>query len=221
MKKISSLSILIFSANLVFGQVGINTITPDPTVALDVVGDTKIETSLFLENPGAFGTIRGSKLLIKSTSNNILEYDISQSKYGPVNYAQLVFSELSKDGLQDYDTKISINNYIVTIQGYYFLEAGTTNTNVMAHSTITDTNIEGYQIYAYKNMLTQTWFLRAYVNNAEFMASDSNYVYWPSAIDMYLNIIIYRNGFISKELNSISIDMENMETGTAPLPPGF
>ncbi len=221
MKKIINLSILVFSASIALGQVGINTITPDPTVALDVVGDTKIETNLFLENPGAFGTIRGSRLLIKSTANNILEYNISQSKYGPVNYAQFVFSNLSKDGLQDYDTKISINNYIVTIQGYYFLEAGTTNTNVMAHSTITDTNIEGYQIYAYKNMLTQTWFLRAFVNNAEFMASDSSYVYWPSAIDMYLNIIIYRNGFIAKELTPISVDMGNLETGIAPLPTGF
>jgi hypothetical protein len=202
---------LLINVPLAWSQVGIN--TTSPTAALDVVGNAKTNGELFLENPGDFETIRGSKLLIKSTTDEILEYDIVFSKYGPINYAQFVFTTLSMDGLQDYDTKISIDDYIVNIQGYYFLEAGTDNTNVIAHSTINDDNIEGYQIYAYKNITTGTWFIRAFINNARFRVNDPTYT--------YLNVIIYRNGFISKEISPITMDMGNMETGTAPLPAGF
>jgi hypothetical protein len=109
---------------------------------------------------------------------------------------------------------------MVTVQGYYYLEALTDDTDIMAHSTISNNNIEGYQIYAYKNTTTQTWFLRAFVNNSEFYTRIGG-VFVPTPIDMYLNLIIYRNGFISKEQASMTIDMGASETGTAPLPPGF
>lgn len=201
-----------------WAQVGIN--TTSPSSALHVVGDVITDDGVYLENPGDYSQIRDSKFLISLQNTDIVQYDISISKYGPINYAEFVFEELSADGLQDYDTKISINDYIVTVQGYYYLEAGTGATSVMVHSTIVDDNIEGYQIYAYKNTVTQTWFLRAFINNAQFQIRYGN-TFVNTPVDMYLNIIIYRNGFISKELNSISIDMGNLETGTAPLPTGF
>lgn len=202
-------------------QVGIN--TTNPTAELDVVGDTKIDGSLYLENPGSNTQIRGSKLMVISTDGSIKKYDINASKYGPINYAQFEFEDLSQDGLQDYDTKISTAEYIVSIQGYYFLEAGTGDTNVMLHSTISDDNIEGYQIYAYPNTTTNTWFIRAFGNNSEFMTptngSGSNTA--TTTVDLFLNVIIYRKGFISKEVGSISVDMSGSETGTANKPTGF
>ncbi len=220
MKKIIlTFSIFLFAATVSKAQVGIN--KSNPSVTLDVAGDVKLDEALYLENPGDFTTIRGSKLLINTSSDEVVEYDILLSKYGPINYAEFVFANLSKDGLQDYDTKIPIDDYIVTIQGYYFLGAGTSNTNVMAHSTITDTNIEGYQIYAYKNNVTGTWFIRGFVNNAEFMVSDASYIYHPANIDLYLNVIIYRDGFITKSIAPISVDMGNSNSGVAPLPTGF
>jgi len=220
MKKILlTFTIALFFATLSKAQIGIN--KSNPSATLDIAGDVKLEESLYLEDPGEFTTIRGSKLLINTTGDEVVEYDILLSKYGPINYAEFVFANLSKDGLQDYDTKIPIDDYIVTIQGYYFLGAGTSNTNVMAHSTITDTNIEGYQIYAYKNTTTGTWFIRGFVNNAEFMVADPSYHYYPAPIDLYLNVIIYRDGFITKSISPISIDMGNASTGIAPLPTGF
>jgi hypothetical protein len=42
-----------------------------------------------------------------------------------------------------------------------------------------------------------------------------------TSIDMYLNVIIYRKGFIAKEQNSITVDMLNSETNTVALPTGF
>ncbi|MEX0995453.1 MAG: hypothetical protein WDZ45_00230 [Flavobacteriaceae bacterium] len=198
-----------------WGQVGINTLAP--SVELDVQGSVKIDEKLYLENPGNSTQIRGSKLLIQKTDEEIIEYDIDQSKYGPINYAQFIFRETSTNGLRDYDTKISTLNYIVTLQGYYFT-AQNNNTNVLLKSTINENHIEGYQFYAYPNPTTQTWFIRAFVNNSTFRSGTG---YNENPIDIFLNIIIYRNGFIAKTVNPISVNMNNAETGTAPLPAGF
>lgn len=206
---------LSFSVN---AQVGVNTITPN--AILDVNGDVKIEGSMYLEDPGDNNSVRDAKLLIKSTDDAIKRYDISVSKYGPINYVQYVFNRLSKDGLQDYDTKISTQEYIVSIQGYYFLEANTTETDVMLHSLIDNYNIEGYQIYAYPNTTTGTWFIRAFVNNAEFVIPQGGSSV-PSEVDFYMNVVIYRRGFIAKSQSSILVNMLNQETGTANLPSGF
>ncbi len=218
MKKLLIIAILFLLSIAMYSQVGINTTSPNYT--LEVNGSTKIDNGFYLEKPGVSTQIRGSKLLISLQDNNIVQYDIDQSKYGPINYAEFIFRDLSKDGLQDYDTKISIDDYIVTVQGYYYLEAGTGDTDVMTNSNNGNDNIEGYQIYAYKNTTTNTWFLRAFVNDSEFRTRISS-TFSATPVDMYLNLIIYRKGFISKEINSISVNMNGNETGTAPLPPGF
>jgi hypothetical protein len=206
--------------NLIFGQVGINTDTPTST--LDVVGDVLINDKLYLEDPDAFSVIQNSKLLVKSTSNTILRYDINVSKYGPVNYSQFVFTNLSTNGLQDYDTKIPINDYLVTISGYYYYKAETTDTNVVLNSLTSPDNIEGYQIYAYKNLVEGTWFLKAFVNNSQFQVEDdANLNLFNNPIDLYLNLIIYRDRFITKDKSTIVVSMGNSETATAPLPAGF
>ncbi len=218
MKKIILVVSLILSANSVWCQIGINKYNPQST--LDIAGYAKSDGSLFLENPGEVTGIRNSKFLIDSPSDNIVRYDIDISKYGPLNYAQFIFRGLNKDGLQDYDTKISIDKYIVAVQGYYYLEPGTDDTDIMPHSNLSLDNVEGYQIYAYKNLVTNTWFLRAFINNSEFHTRIAG-VFQATPIDLYLNLVIYRNDFITKEQNTISVSMGNSETGTAPLPPGF
>ena len=202
-----------------FAQVGINTTTP--TATLEVVGSTKLDHSLFLENPDSNNQIRNSKLLIRTTGNEIIKYDIDISKYGPVNYSQFIFSNVSTNGLQDYDTKISVDDYIVGIQGYYFLEPGTGDTDIMTHSNTDNNSIEGYQIYAYPNTTTNTWFLRAFINNGTFRTRFTSLPFSDTPIDLFLNLIIYRRGFITKEQSAITVDMANNETITAPLPPGF
>lgn len=212
--KCFSLILILFSILPLWAQVGINTNTPSAT--LDVQGSTLIDESLYLEAPGNSYEIRGSKFLIKTTANEILEYDIAASKYGPINTAQFVFRNTSTNGLQDYDTKISINDYIVTVQGYYFTAQG--STNVLLHSNLADENIEGYQIYAYPNVVTNTWFLRAFVNDSTFRSGPG---FTDNPIDLFLNLVIYRQRFIAKTLTGINVNMNNSETGNAPLPVGF
>ncbi|GEM_PF-477083 len=198
-----------------WSQVGIHTTIPSAT--LDVVGKVKINQSLFLENPGNYLQIRGSRLLIRTKENQIIKYNIDESKYGPINSAQFVFRNTSTNGLQDYDTKIDTSTYIVTVQGYYFTAANN-DTNVLLHSNLADINIEGYQIYAYPNTNTGTWFLRAFINDSTFRSGNG---FVDNPIDLFLNLIIYRKGFIAKTLQNITVSMENSETGMAPLPLGF
>ncbi|WP_339610048.1 hypothetical protein [uncultured Planktosalinus sp.] len=214
MKKLLPFILLCFTYS-VAAQVGINTQTPQ--AELDVQGNVKIDTKLYLESPGNSTQIRGSKLLIQKVDGEIIEYDIQQSKYGPINYAQFIFRETATHGLQDYDTKISTEDYIVTVQGYYFT-AENNNTNVLLKSNVNEDYIEGYQFYAYPNIATNTWFLRAFVNNSTFRSGTG---YNENPVDIFLNIVIYRKGFIAKSLNAISVNMNNSETGTAPLPGGF
>ena len=218
MQNIYILLLIVLSFSPIHAQVGINTNTPSAT--LEILGGVKLDSSLYLENPGNNTQIRGSKLLIRSTSNDLLRYDITASKYGPINYAEFSFNDLSTNGLYDYDTKISTADYIVSVEGYRFHDETPTETSVMPHSLISNDNIEGYQIYAYDNSTTQTWWLRAFVNNSEFMVRQGN-GYEVTTIDMILNIIIYRRGFIAKSLTPISVDMGGIDSATAPLPSGF
>ncbi len=215
MRKFYLYLVLIFVAGFsTTAQVGIN--NPNPTATLDVNGDVLVQKHLFLENPGSYSQIRGSKMLIKKTDEQIVQYDIDQSKYGPINYVQFVFKNTNTQGVLDYDTKISITDYLVTVQGFYFLIAGTTNTNVTIKNRVNDDYIDGFQMYAYIDEETETWHIKGFVNNSTFRNGNRN-----TSIDLYMDLIIYRNGFIAKPLDNITVDMENRETKTAPLPSGF
>ncbi len=214
MKKVIICIALLYSSTIM-AQVGIN--TQDPQADLDVQGDVIIDEKLYLENPGNSTQIRGSKLLIQKTDREIIEYNIQESKYGPINYAQFIFRQTSTHGLQDYDTKIDIDDYIVTVQGYYFT-AQNNNTNVLLKSNINENYIEGFQFYAYPNPVTNTWFIRAFVNNSTFRSGNG---YPENPVDIFLNIVIYRNGFIAKKIDDITVNMNQSETGIAPLPDGF
>ena len=198
----------------VTAQVGVNTDTPQAT--LDVVGAAKIDDKLFLENPGNSDVIRGSKLIIEKTDRSIVQYNIDVSKYGPINYAEFVFRNTPKAGITDYDTKISTANYTVSVQGYYFRENGSNNTSTHIVSTDGNTVVEGYQVYAYKNTGTNTWFIRCLVNDGYFEGANTS-----ANLDIYMNLIIYRKRFIAKEVGNFYINMTQMESGTLGKPPGF
>ena len=101
MKNILSILAIIIISITVNAQVGINTTTPSS--ALDVNGEVLIDGSFYLESPGDNTAIRGSKFLVRTTSNVLSRYDIDISKYGPINYVEFAFRNLSAEGLLDYD----------------------------------------------------------------------------------------------------------------------
>ena len=196
-------------------QVGINTTMP--VRALHVEGSSIVDEKLYLENPGNSNQIRGSKLIIEKTDKAIVQYDINISKYGPINYAEFIFRNTSNNGVTEYDTKISTLDYAVTIQGYYFREYSTNSTSVITASNSGNNVVEGFQVYAYKNNSTNTWFIKGVVNNGFFIAGSNT----NTKIDLYMNLIIYRKGFISKEISDISLDLNGNPTGSVAKPTGF
>lgn len=206
---------LLLTSLVTFGQVGINNATP--TATLDVIGNVKLNEKLYLENPGEFNEIRGSKLLIQKTDKQIVEYDIAQSKYGPINYAQLIFRNTGRDGVQNYDTKISTSAYLVTVQGFYFKEHSTNATSVLSFSKAGDDFVEGFQAYAYKNTTTNTWWVKAFINNGYFRTNATS----TMRVDIYMNLIIFRNGLIAKPINDVTISMNGTTTKTVAPPSGF
>lgn len=221
MKKLYFILAFITFTGHIFSQVGINNSSPSAT--LDVQGEVLVDSSVYLENPGNNTNIRGSKFLVVTTANDLSRYDIDISKYGPINYVEFAFKNLSADGLVDYDTKISTSDYLVSIQGYSCGIAGAGRTgSIMPHSSIDALNIEGYQIYAYPNSSTGTWFLRAFINSStwqKYSSSHSDYI--DTEIDMWLNVMIYRKGFIAKTHTDITVDMSDSPTGSVAVPTGF
>lgn len=90
----------------------------------------------------------------------------------------------------------------------------------MPHSNGSDENIEGFQIYAFPDITTNTWHVRGIFNNASFRAPSGG-AFVDVKVDIFMNLIIYRNNFISKAQGNIDVDMSGAETKTAPLPAGF
>lgn len=217
MKKLYVILALFGTIGPVWSQIGINTTSPSSTLEVD--GDVLIDDRLYLEDPGDNTNIRGSKFLVLTQTNELSRYDISISKYGPINYVEFAFRNLSADGLLDYDTKISTDDYLVSIQGYSCGIAGAGRTgSIMPSSSISNDNIEGYQIYAYENTVTKTWFLKAFVNNSTWQKFHGG-GYVDTEIDMWLNVLIYRKGFIAKAKADITVDMGDSPTGTIVIAP--
>lgn len=209
-----------------FAQVGIN--KEYPTATLDVSGTVLVQEKLYLENPGRYVGQGNSKLLMINEQGTIIQYNIANGSYGPLNYVQFVFRNTSDHGLdRGYNTRISATKYKLAVHGYSFNKVinGRLNTNFTLRKTSgyprdnQSRYIEGHQFYAYIGgpSYNRTWFIKGFVNNSQFYVGNS-----PMSVDIYMDVLIYRNDFITKFGTSVGvIDMKKKTTATAPLPPGF
>ena len=202
--------------------VGINTTNPQAT--LDVRGTVNVEENLFLENPGAFQFERGANLLIQKTDISLVKYNIVNSKYGPINYVEYLFRNTSSDvGVQDYNTMIDAEKYFVSVQGFRYFPTGG---GIVLLKSQSGNNkwMEGYQMYAYKKKAplstVETWWIKGIVNNTYFHKAQGS-TNPRSNVDLTMNVIIYRNEFITKGHDPIKLDMAGKKTATAPLPIRF
>lgn len=194
-------------------QVGINNASPAAT--LHVVGDVLVQDRLYLESPGSYNSGPNSKLLMfNDISNAIIKFDLTASTFGPLNYVRFVFNNTSDYGLDEgYDTKIDAAKYTVAVHGYSFNRSG--NTNVSLRSEINNTFVEGHQFYAY--VQNGTWWVRAMVNNSRFRLGNA-----LTAVDIFMDLIVYRNNFITKIWDTpLTVNMGTSPSATAPLPAGF
>lgn len=214
------LSIFFIQSFYVHAQVGINNENPDAT--LDVNGNVLVRKKLYLENPGTYSNTSNSKLLMIKNDGAIIKYDVANSAFGPLNYVQYLFSNTSSYGLDGgYNTKISAAKYTLAVHGFSFSRASDDNTNITPRKTSGSPKkdrtqyIEGHQFYAYES--GGTWWIKGFVNNSQFHYTDSTV-----NVNIFMDVIIYRNNFITKIWNTPqTINMGKQAMGTAPLPTGF
>lgn len=216
MKNILLLLFISFSISI-FGQVGIGTTTPNPNFALDVKGNVKLSKELTLENTGGFSTINNQKFLAIKKDGTIAKYDISKSKYGPINYTEFIFNDLNYKGLKDFNTKIPTGKYILSVQGYSFKESvgAPFYERVYFNRNSGPDVVNGLVARAYKKK--GTWWLQFYVN-------DSNFYYHYTGkvnVNLRLSVVIYRENLLTDSGNTITIDMNNTYTATATKPIGY
>lgn len=210
------LSIGIIQSMGLFAQVGINTLTPGAT--LEVTGEVLVRQELFLEDPGKYlGEANSNLLVIMDSDDAVVKYDIVNSKYGPLNYVQFVFENLSQSGLMGgYNTKISATEYTLAVHGYYWTsDSGATNVSNRSNKSNGTQFIEGPQFYAYVD--GGTWWIKGFLNDSKFYIANT-----ASYIDLFMDVMIYRNNFITKIWSGEQVvDMAKSETATASLPSGF
>jgi|SRR5690554_4755524 len=207
----------------VYAQVGINNENPEAT--LDVNGNVLVKGKLYLENPGRYVGENDVNLLIMNDAKVVRRYDVEISDYGPINYVQFVFNNVAASGLSasgGFNTQIDANLYTLAVHGFSYTGVGNppstsiTNQKTSGDPTTNRTQyIEGQQFYAF--VQNGTWRLRGFVNNSPFYLGNSQ-----SQVHMKMDVIIYRNDFITKIWPGVqTINMNQQPTGTAPLPPGF
>lgn len=195
-------------------QVGINNI--NPTASLDVTGNVLVQKKLILEDSRNYTGETSSKLLMIHNDGSIIHYNIGSSSYGPLNFVQYVFRNTSYNGLTGgYNTRIDASKYTLAVHGFYFVRSYDGNGNVSFRSAAGSRYVEGQQFYAY--VQGGTWRIKALVNNSRFYIG-----YDLANVDIYMDVLIYRNNFITKVGNTTqAINMGGQQTATAPLPNGF
>ncbi len=199
-----------------FAQVGIN--NPNPNATLDVIGDVLVQDKLYLESPGGDLNVTSSKLLVvKDNETQIVKYDIETSSYGPLNYIKFLFRDVSEYGLRDgFNTKISADKYTIAVHGYYLLIHAdqTTNVSFRSQANNSDRYMEGHRYYAY--IQNGEWWIKGFVQNSR------SYRFWPMNTDIYMDVTIYKNDFITKNWSDrIEVNMGGNTTRTVAMPEGF
>ncbi|WP_124979954.1 hypothetical protein [Nonlabens xiamenensis] len=196
----------------------INDSTTPATAEVD--GNLRVNGDFYLENPGEVTNLDNAKLLVQSTSNDIMKYDIDVSKYGPINYSQYIFQNVNSAGLMSYDTKIPVSKYVVTVQGFYFTQANY-DENILLRSTVANDRIEGYTVRAYVDTASgasfPTWHFQAFGTDSTFRTPAGA----VTNANIFLNVFIFRRGFVIKDQGDVTVDMNNNEINNAATLPGF
>ncbi|WP_160135973.1 hypothetical protein [Chryseobacterium sp. c4a] len=201
------------------GRVGIK--TDKPTETLDVNGKT-YTNSLYLRNPGE-PTMTGGSFL--ATSENALQiYDPNLESSGLFNYIKLTLTNVSGDGIADYDTKIDTNNFLVVLHNYSF-KLNNWNTNVMldyGNNGVNDNKQGSPDVVAFKS--NGTWHIKAKFTNSRIIANTSAGLqrdYNNFTVDLYL--MAYKRLITKHNINDINADLKGTDGSTQTInkPSGF
>jgi len=210
-KQVTAITVLFFG--LITAQVGIGKANPIQT--LDINGNMKLSSTLYLENPGVYaGSSVNSYLIVKDNSNNVIKrYVPETSNYSAINSVSYTFTAVNYSGLSNYDTGISASSYYLTIGGY-IIRGGGDNSNVYISGS--NSNIPLYAARAF--VQNGTWRLTFLPNHGRLFTvpAEQN----PKNIEVRLNVIVYRKDMLTIVNPTINLDMNanTAGTGTAAAP---
>ena len=201
------------------GKVGIN--TANPTETLDVNGKT-YTNSLYLRNPGE-PTMSGGSFL--ATSENALQlYDPNLESSGLFNYLKLTLTGVPGTGIEDYDTKIDANNFLVVLHNYSFkLNDGTTSVMLdYGDNGINDNKQGSPNVVAFKS--NGTWHIRAKFTDSRIIAmnaSTPSRTYNNFTVDLYL--MAYKRLIEKQNISYVNADLGGNDGSTQTInkPSGF
>ncbi len=201
------------------GKVGIN--TASPTETLDVNGKT-YTNSLYLRNPGE-PTMSGGSFL--ATSENALQlYDPNLESSGLFNYLKLTLTGVPGTGIEDYDTKIDANNFLVVLHNYSFkLNDGTTSVMLdYGDNGINDNKQGSPNVVAFKS--NGTWHIRAKFTDSRIIAmnaSTPSRTYNNFTVDLYL--MAYKRLIEKQNISDVNADLGGNDGSTQTInkPSGF
>ncbi|QQY34659.1 hypothetical protein I6I60_07120 [Chryseobacterium gleum] len=201
------------------GKVGIN--TANPTETLDVNGKT-YTNSLYLRNPGE-PTMSGGSFL--ATSENALQlYDPNLESSGLFNYLKLTLTGVPGTGIEDYDTKIDANNFLVVLHNYSFkLNDGTTSVMLdYGDNGINDNKQGSPNVVAFKS--NGTWHIRAKFTDSRIIAmnaSTPSRTYNNFTVDLYL--MAYKRLIEKQNISDVNADLGGNDGSTQTInkPSGF
>lgn len=192
------------------GKVGIN--TANPTETLDVNGKT-YTNSLYLRNPGE-PTMSGGSFL--ATSENALQlYDPNLESSGLFNYLKLTLTGVPGTGIEDYDTKIDANNFLVVLHNYSFkLNDGTTSVMLdYGDNGINDNKQGSPNVVAFKS--NGTWHIRAKFTDSRIIAmnaSTPSRTYNNFTVDLYL--MAYKRLIEKQNISDVNADLGGNDGST-------
>lgn len=204
-KIITAVTILLFG--LLSAQVGIG--KSNPVQTLDINGNMKLSSILYLENPGVYvGSAANSYLLVKDNSNQVIKrYVPETADYSAISSVTYALTGVNFAGLTNYDTGISSSAYYLTIGGYIIRGSGDTSNVYIAGDT---NNIPLYSARAF--VQNGTWRLKFLPNNGRVFTVPSDIT--PKNIEIRLNVIVHRKDMLTIVNPTISFNMNGNTAGT-------
>lgn len=196
---------------LIFGQVGIGLpANQTPTETLEVNGVFQLHdgNELFLENAGPYmGTSGNSIMMVHNTDTNTLnKFDPSSMPFAAITFIPYHFDNVSAHGLHNYDTKIDASKFYITIGGFFVLKE---DGNTSIEMTGSDSHFPLYSARAF--VQNGTWRLKFDLNNNR---------QFDHLVDIYLNVSVYYNNFLTKTNTVKSVNMNGNTSGSTSKPDG-
>ncbi len=232
MKKILTIISIVFFATILLaqsnkGKVGITNVSNTnfaPQAALDVDGKT-YANNLYLKDPGE-PTITGGSFLASHADMQVRNsYDTPLTKYGTqyglFNYIHLNFNDVGREGVKDYNTKISTTDYVLVVHNYAFKNTDGSTTVALNFNPANDRQ-GSPNITAYKHT-DGFWHLTARFTNSTFrkLANENA----ADKFNIELIMMAYRYLITKQNINEISVDLNGANGSSSntgvPKPTGF